>query len=299
MRFVAAMIFALLTSLPIRAQSDAAYLQVSDIHYGTGDGKPLLMDLFLPKQPIRRPTPAVLWIHGGGWELGDKSGNSGAKLLGSHGFVTAALTYRLSGQARFPAAIEDCKCAIRFLRASAAKYGIDSERIGVAGASAGGHLALLVGTADEKAGLEGSGGWPGVSSKVSAAVSWYGPTDFTVGEKAFERGSGRAPAKFLGGTWAEKPDVYRRASPISYVSATAPPILLFHGDHDQIVPFSQAERMLAAYRKAGREAQLIKVEGAGHDFVPVSDKPPSVSRQEIEARTVGFFEKHLLQSHKK
>ena len=119
----------------------------------------------------------MLWLHGGGWERGDKNGSSGAKFLAAAGFVTASIYYRLSGEAKFPADLEDCKCAIRYLRANAAKFDLDPDRIGVAGASSGGHLALLLGMADEKAGLEGSGGWPNVSSRVRAVVSYYGPTD--------------------------------------------------------------------------------------------------------------------------
>jgi acetyl esterase/lipase len=252
------------------------------------------MDIFQPKRPVRRPTPAILWIHGGGWERGDKGGNSGAKLFAAGGFIGASLTYRLSGDSKFPAAIEDCKCAIRFLRANAVKYGIDPERIAVAGASAGGHLALLVATADQTAGLDGSGGWPGVSSRVSAAAAWYGPTDFTVGEKAFERGTGRAPAKFLGGTQTDRPDVYRRASPIAHVSADDPPILLVHGEGDQIVPFSQAERMRNACQRAGVQVELIKVEKSGHDFEPTSKEPVKPSVEEIRSRTLRFFKRHLL-----
>src|SRR5271165_4020224 len=120
---------------------------ISDVEYCKGGGQPLLMDVFIPRNRIRTPTPAILWIHGGGWERGDKNGNSGALLLADEGFVTASLFYRLSGDSPFPADIEDCKCAIRFLRANAGKYGIDPNRIGVAGASAGGHLAELVATA--------------------------------------------------------------------------------------------------------------------------------------------------------
>ncbi len=111
----------------------------------------MLMDVFIPKHRNRTPTPAVLWIHGGGWEVGDKNGNFGAKFLANEGFVTASLSYRLSGDSPFPAAIEDCKCAIRFLRANAPKYGIDPDRIGVAGSSAGGinESAALSLTRDE------------------------------------------------------------------------------------------------------------------------------------------------------
>jgi acetyl esterase/lipase len=266
---------------------------LSDVQYCTGGGRPLLMDIYAPKDAASKPAPAVLWIHGGGWRSGSKSDRRVATLLATNGFVSATLDYRLSGEAPFPAAIEDCKCGVRFLRANAAKYGIDPQRIGAAGGSAGGHLALLVGTADERAGLEGSGGWPGVSSRVRAVVSWFGPADFSVGHTAFEHGKGPAPLAFLGGTLEEKPEIYRRASPVTWVSADDPPILMIHGDQDKTVPFDQSVRMLKAYQKAGLNAELIKVEGADHGFKPVSAKPISVSVQEINDRTVDFFKKHL------
>jgi acetyl esterase/lipase len=252
------------------------------------------MDVFLPRMRLRRLTPAVLWLHGGGWERGDKNGSSGARFLASAGFVTASIYYRLSGEAKFPAAIEDCKCAIRYLRANAAQYGIDPERIGVAGASAGGHLALLVGTADDKSGLEGTGGWPKVSSGVKAVVSFFGPTDFRTIETDFgPRGQG-AILKFVGGTVVENADAYRRASPIAYVSPGDPPILMVHGDSDQLVPFEQSKRMLDACLRAGVAARLVKVGNADHSFAPrASDKPLSISVDEIHAMTVDFFKKRL------
>jgi acetyl esterase/lipase len=177
-RFIGLILFVL--NLTTQA-SEGQFTLISDVQYCTGEGRPLLMDIFIPKHRNRTPTPAVLWIHGGGWERGDKNGNSGAQLLAKEGFVTASLFYRLSGDSPFPADVEDCKCAIRFLRANAPEYGIDPDRIGVAGASAGGHLAELVATADRSAGLEGNGGWQNVSSKVQAAAAYYGVSDFTVG----------------------------------------------------------------------------------------------------------------------
>ena len=181
MRFVNSVAFGLVLASTLPAQdgnqSTSDYTVVADLQYCTGAGKALLMDVFVPRKRIH-DTPAVLWLHGGGWERGDKNGSSGARFLASAGFVTASIYYRLSGEAKFPADIEDCKCAIRYLRANSRRFGIDPSRIGVAGASSGGHLALLAGTADEKAGLEGSGGWPNISSRVKAVVSYYGPTDF-------------------------------------------------------------------------------------------------------------------------
>ena len=290
MRFVFA--FLLLVS---GLSPDQNFNTISDIQYCTGGGQPLLMDIFIPDQNQGAPAPAVLWLHGGGWERGDKNGSSGAELLAAQGFVTASIFYRLSGDWPFPADIEDCKCAIRYLRANAEKYGIDPSRIGVAGASAGGQLAMLVATADEKAGLEGTGGWPNVSSRVQAASSWYGPTDFTVGATEFEHHTGRAVIKLFRGTFEEKPEAYRRASPITYVSASSPPLLLVQGDKDEMVPYDQALRMKQRYESFGATIEFIPVHNAGHDFKNAGDAPLSPSVNEIHQRIIDFFKKYLLQ----
>jgi acetyl esterase/lipase len=285
----------ILLALPLFAQPpNAQFTIVPDVQYCTGAGKSLLMDVFIPKSRIRTPTPAVLWIHGGGWERGDKNGNSGAQLLANEGFVTASLFYRLSGDSPFPADIEDCKCAIRFLRANASKYGIDPDRIGVAGASAGGHLAELVATADQSAGLEGDGGWPNISSKVLAASAYYGASDFTVGAMQFQHHTGQVIVKLFRGTEKEKPELYRKASPIFYISKDDPPLLLVHGQKDDLVPFDQSVRMADAYRQAGLPVEFIAVENAGHDFAHVGDAPISPAVETIHQKTVDFFKRYLV-----
>ena len=266
---------------------------VSDIPYCTGGGKQLLMDVFVPHHPVRNPTPSVLWLHGGGWERGDKNGSSGARLLAGEGFVTANIFYRLSGDSPFPANIEDSKCAIRYLRANAPKYGIDPARIGIAGASAGGHLAMLVATAQEDAGLEGTGGWSKTSSRVQAVASWYGPSDFMVGETEFEHHTGRAVIKLFRGTREEKPSGYRLTSPITHVNSGDPPLLLVHGEQDVIVPFDQALRMKRAYESRKLTVEFIPVRNAGHDFSQVGDQPVSPSVGEVHRRTVLFFKRYL------
>jgi acetyl esterase/lipase len=274
-------------------QSTADYNVIADVQYCTGGGKPLLMDIFVPRKRIQRPTPAVVWLHGGGWERGDKNGSSGARFLAPAGFVSASIYYRLSGDAKFPADIEDCKCAIRYLRANAANYEMDPNRIGIAGASSGGHLALLLGTTDEKAGLEGSGGWPNVSSRVKAVVSYYGPTDFRTMPADFGDRAQAAITKLLGVPFPQNPDAYARASPIAYISPGDPPLLMVHGDSDTLVPFTQSERMLEAYKRVGLHAELVKVGNANHDFEPASNQPLSISVERIHAMTVAFFEKYL------
>jgi acetyl esterase/lipase len=274
-------------------QSTSDYTVVANVQYCTGGGKPLLMDVFVPRKRFHRPTPTILWLHGGGWERGDKNGSSGARFLALAGFVTASIYYRLSGEANFPADIEDCKCAIRYLRANALRYEIDPSRIGIAGASSGGHLALLAGTADERAGLEGSGGWPMVSSRVKAVVSYYGPTDFRTMGADFGTRAQAAITKLLGVPFQVNPDAYSHASPITYISSDDPPILMVHGDGDTLVPFSQSERMREAYLRAGLKADLVKVGNANHDFEPVSSRPLSISIEQIHNLTVEFFEKSL------
>jgi acetyl esterase/lipase len=274
-----------------QAPESQALSVIADVQYCTGGGQPLLMDVFIPEHRNVKPTPAVLWIHGGGWEHGDKGANSGAQFLAVGGFVTASLSYRLSGDWPFPAALEDCKCAIRYLRANASRYGIDPTRIGVAGSSAGGHLAELVATAHQSAGLEGNGGWPGVSSEVQAAASYYGPSDLT---REFPADTVPVIVKFLRATKTEKPQLYRKASPIFYVARTDPPLLLVHGQNDDGIPFDQSVRMTEAYRRAGLTVEFIQVQNAGHDFQHVGSAPMSPSVEAIHQSTVEFFKRTLL-----
>jgi acetyl esterase/lipase len=290
-RFLILVIFVFALTIQISAQSAGQpFTVISNIQFCTGSGIPLLMDLFIPTRRDRAPIPAVLWIHGGGWELGDKNAHANAEFVADVGFVAATLSYRLSGTAPFPAAVEDCKCAIRFLRANASKYGIDPERIGVAGSSAGGHLAELVATADASAGLEGHGGWQGISSRVQAAVSYFGPSDLTA---KFPSDTVPVIVKFLGGAPSEKPDLYRRASPILYVSQDDPPLLLVHGKQDDGVPFDQSARMALAYRRLHLPVQLIAVKNAGHDFEHAGSAPISPSVEMIHQMTIDFFKQYL------
>jgi acetyl esterase/lipase len=285
-----------LVAFPLAAQvplPQGQFTVVSDVQYCTGGGKPLLMDVFVPKSRLRTPAPAVLWIHGGGWQRGGKNGNSGAVLLANEGFVTASLSYRLSDEAPFPADIEDCKCAIRFLRANAAKYGIDPDQIGVAGASAGGHLAELVATADQSAGLEGDGGWPNTSSRVQAAAAYYGVSDFTVGAMQFQHHTGEVVIKLFRGTEKEKPELYRKASPITYVSKGDPPLFLTHGVRDDLVPFDQSVRMAEAYRQAGLTVEFVEVANAGHDFEHMHGPRMSPSLETINQKLIDFFKRYL------
>ena len=237
---------------------------LKDIEYCKGGGKPLRMDILRPKAASQGARPAVLYLHAGGWQSGSKDDARTALFLATNGFVTAAINYRLSGEAPFPAAVEDSKCAVRFLRANAAKYGIGPNRIGVIGDSAGGHLAMMVGCADEKSGLEGSGGWPGVSSRVQAVVSNFGASDLAIEYRTTTSASRDLRTQFIGGTLQEKPDEYRRASPITYVSSDDPPLLLLH-----------------------------VVKEAEHGFRQAGEKPISPGPREIAWLTLSFFQKHL------
>lgn len=266
---------------------------IRDVQFCSGGGKPLLMDWYIPKLRTKTPSPAIIWIHGGGWVGSDKSENAVPVFLSQRGWTVASINYRLSGEATFPAAIEDCKCAIRYVRANAAKYQINPEKIGLVGSSAGAHLSLLAGLADETAGLEGSGGWPGVSSRVAAVASLKGVSDFTVGHNAFQDGQGIAPLRFLGGTMEQKPEAYRRASPLNWLSADDPPMILLHGDADTTVPYDQSVKLKKAYDKLGLHAELVPIEGATHRLRRVDGSPAGMSERQIYERIADFFDRFL------
>jgi acetyl esterase/lipase len=258
-----------------------------DIVYGKGDRVDLRLNVALPKKG-KGPFPAVVCIHGGGWYQGQRQDmDPMTELLARRGYVAATVSYRLVPSARFPAQIQDCKAAVRWLRANAVKYHINPDRIGAIGPSAGGHLSCLLGVTDKKDGLEGSGGNPEFSSRVQAVVSFFGRTDFTkktwskeLEEKIF--------VPLIGASFDDKPELYKKVSPIAYVSRTSPPFLLFHGAEDKLVPPRNSTDMAEKLQAAGVSAKAVIVEGEGHGSADWAEK----WAKSIEL-AVAFFDKHL------
>jgi len=242
---------------------------VLDLEYGKAGGRAMLLDLYLPEKRDQ-PLPLIIWIHGGAWMGGSKDGPSPALRFTAKGYAVAQVGYRLSQVAAFPAQIHDCKAAVRWLRANAAKYDLDPNKFVAWGASAGGHLVALLGTSGGVAELEGNDNDLKESSRVQAVVDWFGPTDFLHIGDAQSDIPHNAPdspeSKLIGGPILENKDKAAKASPITYVSKDAPPFLIMHGDRDRTVPFNQSELLYAALKKAGVDATLVPMKGAGHGF---------------------------------
>jgi pectinesterase len=226
-------------------------------------------------------SPAVIYVHGGGWSAGNKT-NTPNELLASRGFATFSVSYRLSDEAIFPAAIHDVKAAIRWVRANALDLRIDPERIGIWGHSAGGHLASLAAVTGDLAELEGDGGNPEVSSSVEAAVPLSGPSWFP--DESLHHDP--AFAKFLGAHQTEEPELAAFASPVSHVNPGSPPFLIVHGEEDTVVPMSQSELFDERLHEAGVESELIRVAEAGHSY-------HDLLTPDVVDRIVAFFGKHL------
>lgn len=235
---------------------------VRDVTFGTGGSQELKLDLVRPGGD--GPFPAVLCLHGGGWVEGDRRElEQTLTVFAKHGYVAVSPDYRLAPANPFPAAVEDCKAAVRWLRANAAREKVDPDRIGVMGFAAGGHLACLLGVTEKSDGLEGKGGNADVSSRVQAVVSFCAPTDLTRTDwDEVAKKTNLVP--FLGGTLEQRPEVYRKASPIKYGLKEAPPFLLVHGSEDKMVPPSHSEDMAELLSKAKRSVRVVTLEGEGH-----------------------------------
>lgn len=242
------------------------------IVFGQGGGRDLKLDITRPRSSNGN-LPVLLCIHGGGWTAGSRA-DMRQMMFGfsQAGVLCASVEYRLTPKDRFPAQIEDVKCAVRWLRANAEQYRIDQNRIAALGVSAGAHLAALLATTAGKTDLEGTGGNAGQSSAVSAAICFAGPYDLTLahrssdGQRPAERDTVRQllPA-LLGGTPGEVPDMYRRASPITHASKSSPPMLLVHGAADPLVLVEQAEVFDAKLREAGASVQFLRLPDGTHD----------------------------------
>ncbi len=238
-----------------------------DLEYAKPDGRAVKLDLFLPKMS-EKPVPVVIWIHGGGWQAGSKA-MCPARGWVKDGFAVASVEYRFTDRAAFPAQINDCKAAVRFLRAHAKEYNLDPERFGAWGASAGGHLVALLGTSCGSAECEGAAlGCAEQSSAVQCVCDWFGPTDFTE-YKAESADVAPMLVKLFGGKMSEKQERVKLASPALHVKKEGtkyPPFLIVQGDKDPLVPHEQSRLLAAKLKEAGGSAELVIVEGAGHGF---------------------------------
>lgn len=229
--------------------------RLADIPYCNG----MALDIYPSAQP--GPRPVVVYSHGGAWRSGDKEEGYAlqqlAAMLTLRGITFVSLDYRLAPAHIFPTSIEDVKCAIRFLRAHAAQYRVDSQRIGVIGNSVGAHLAALAGLADAQAGFD-AGAYLNFSSTVQAVVNLWGPSDLTQLDD---------PNLHL--IFGPTKDDLRRASPVAYISAADPPVLSVHGDMDPTLPLTQSLTFHQALLANGVASQLLVVHNAGHALTPV------------------------------
>lgn len=247
---------------------------VKDLAYAGTENPRQKIDLLLPAKPKSDRLPVVVFIHGGGWQNGDKTGGRRqvADLVAGGDLAGASVGYRLTDEAQFPQQAFDCKAAIRYIRANASNYGLDPGKIAVWGSSAGGHLVSLLGTSGDVKELEGAlGPHAGVSSRVSCVVNFYGPCELlTMGAQSKPGGrldhdaSDSPESKLVGGALQERKTQARSASPITWVSADDPPFLHIHGDSDPVVPYAQSMAFHAALQKDGVSSTLVTVEGGGH-----------------------------------
>jgi len=261
-------------------------IEYKDIEYKKIGDKSLQLDIYHRKN-LDQPAPALIFIHGGGWRTGKRSDYLPYLIdFAEKGYVTVTVSYRLQKQAKFPAAVKDVKCAIKWLRVFARDYFIDPEKIAVIGGSAGGHLALMVGYSANDPYFENECEFDSVNSRVQAVVDLYGPVDLTT-----EYAKGRFETNdFIGKSFAEAPDLWQKASPINYLSADDPPTLIFQGTLDELVPVSQSDSLKSRLDAWGVENEYHRLKGWPHTM----DIAISVNRY-CQYYMNAFFEKHLRQ----
>jgi acetyl esterase/lipase len=265
------------------------YVLFENIVYSRAARTKLKLDIYQPDPLPAQPLPIVVYIHGGGWQYGSKA--EGEDMLGAlarQGYLGFSVDYRLSQEVVWPGQLHDCKAALRWVRANAARYGGDPARIGLMGASAGGQLAAMLGLTPGDTTLSGSLSPAGADEPVQAVCDWFGPADLTsdtaLGEQLLPLVSG-----LLGGPPSMWPEKALQASPLSHVDAGDPPFLIIHGDADDVVPVEQSRALSAALKAAGVSCDYIEVPGGGHGSF-VDTQPNSI---ELLAKMISFFDERL------
>jgi acetyl esterase/lipase len=263
-----------------------------DIEYVTGGGIAQSLDLYLPEKRSDKPLPLIVYFHGGGWYTGSKAGCPQTQWLVPHGYAVASVEYRFSQFAIFPAQIQDAQAAVRWLRAHAKKYNVDSEKFGAMGGSAGGHIVALLGTSGGKKVFPPIGGNEEVSDRVQAVVDLYGPSNFVTvagqarADSSIKFGEFNPYEQLIGGKVPGDREKCEAVSPMHYISKDAPPFLIMHGVLDQIVPYGQGETLAAALREAGGDIVFQKFPDSGH-------AGPAFVRPVVTDLIAAFFDKHL------
>lgn len=255
--------------------------------YAIMHGAPLGLDIFSPR--ASGPSPAVVLIHGGGWRAGERAHvHDMARMLTTLGFAAIAVDYRKTETEtyRFPGAIADLRCAIRYLRLHSQELGIDPGRIGAIGFSAGGHLATLLAAAPEASGLDDGCPYQGTSPALQSVVSYYGPYDLTR-RQDFVRRAQRLIDRLTEGANDERS---RLLSPLHHLDASDPPMLLIHGERDRVVPPQQARLMRAALRRHGIPHRLLIVPTGGHGFTLLTESDAFLAAQ---CTTFAFLQRSL------
>ncbi len=242
-----------------------------DLTYARIGDRDLQLDLYLP--PGDGPHPLVVWVHGGAWRSGSRK-QTPARFLTEHGYAVASISYRLSMVAKYPAQIDDCKAAVKWLRDHGSAYKLDTRRIAAWGASAGGHLVALL----------------GVMSQVDAVIDFFGPTDFlrmNDVKGAMDHDAPDSPESLLiDGPIQNNKDKAAKASPLTYVTKGDPPFLIVHGDADPLVHYTQSQFLDKALRAAGVPVELLLLPGAGHGG-------PPFNTPEIRQKIVQFLDRNI------
>lgn len=270
---------------PLSAQGEPKIAVEKDIVYSRIGDTVLRMDIAYPQQ--QGAHPAVVCVHGGAWRFGQRQDlDRVIESLAEWGYVAASISYRLLPEGKFPDAIVDCKTAVRFLRAHADRFHIDKDHIGAIGFSAGAYLVCMLGVTQKDAGFDGNE-YPEQSCPVQAVVSYFAPTDLGL-YRDDESAMKSTFEPLLGARFKDDPEIYKKASPITYVSKKAAPFLFLHGTKDWIVPIDHSRSMCKKLKDVGVEADIIEVEGEAHGWKGAQSRRTWLS-------VFKFLEQHLKQ----